>query len=165
MLTLQCTQKLLAQMSIELSHLKDADPVALWHANLLQIDRRKCLLFMNDKTRYNFLVAGVKKPDYKHIGEIFLDALFRCMLNDGIGQKGVERVLDTCSNYCITKFSDRSVLGTMNDVADIAKHTILCSGGLNHTDISRLNMDNNRMPMKAINYGFSVDAFRDMVEG
>ena len=163
MLTFQCTQKLLKELKTDLSPVRDTDPVALWHANLLTLDRRKCVLFTNDKTRYSFLVPGLRKPDFKMLGEIFLDNLFRCMLNEGIAQKGVETVLNTCSSYCFTKTSSKSVLGTMNDIADIIKWTVYHDGGLANTDISEMMMKLNRMPMKPLDYGFSGVAFIEML--
>lgn len=163
MLTLQCTQKLLKELNTDLSPVKDMDPIALWHANLLTLDRRKCVLFTNDKSRYTFLVPGLRKPDFTHLGELFLDNLFRSMLNDGIPQKGVEKVLNTCSNYCVMTSCNRSVLGTMNDVANIVKWTVVDSGGLMNTDISELMMKMNRMPMKPLEYGYSVEAFVKML--
>jgi hypothetical protein len=163
MLTLQCTQKLLKELKIDLSPVKDTDPITLWHANLLTLDRRKCVLFTNDQTRYSFLVSGLKKPDFQRLGEIFLDNLFRCMLNEGIPQKGVEKVLNTCSSYCFTKTSSKSVLGTMNDIADIIKWTVYHDGGLANTDISEMMMKLNRMPMKPLDYGFSVEKMRELL--
>jgi hypothetical protein len=163
MLTLQCTQKLLKELDVEVSPIKDTDPIALWHANLLILDRRKCVLFTNDKTRYTFLVPGLRKPDFKHLGELFMDSLFRCMLNDGIPQKGVEKVLNTCSRYCFTKSSDRSVLGTMNDMASIVKWFVSDEGGLVNADISEIMMKVNRMPLKPLDYGYSVEAFKEML--
>lgn len=85
------------------------------------------------------------------------------MLKDGIPQKGVEKVLDLCRSYCFTKFSSRSVLGTMNDVTDIVKWTVADNGGIINTDISKLIMNINRMPMKPLDYGYSVDAFKAML--
>lgn len=73
---IRCTKKLQTEMG-----LKNADLVASeyqssvlggWHANLLLIDRQKCVLFVNDKTLFNFLVPAVTKPEIKQ-----LDVMFR----------------------------------------------------------------------------------------
>lgn len=163
MLTLQCTNKLLKELKTDLSPIKDTDPVTLWHANLLTLDRRKCVLFTNDKTRYSFLVPGLKKPNFQILGEVFLDNLFRSMLNDGIPHKGIEKVLSGCRKCAFTKSSSKSVLGTMNDLANIIKWTVYDDGGLATTDISEMMNRLNRMPMKPLDYGFSVDAFKEML--
>ena len=163
MLTLQCTNKLLKELKTDLSPIKDTDPVTLWHSNLLTLDRRKCALFTNDKTRYSFLVPGLKKPNFKVFGEVFMDNLFRFMLNDGIPQKGIEKVLSGCRKSVFTKTSSKSVLGTMNDLTQIIKWSVYDDGGLANTDIYELMSRLNRMPMKPLDYGFSVDAFKEML--
>lgn len=163
MLTLQCTQKLLKELKADLSPVKDKDPITLWHANLLTLDRRKCVLFTNDKTRYTFLVPGLKKPDFQRLGEIFLDNLFRCMLNEGVPQQGIEKVLNACSKYCFTKTSSKSVLGSMNEIAFHLGHWIYVDGGLLNADISELNIKINHMPCGALGYKYSVDAFKEML--
>lgn len=65
MISIQCTKKLLKEVGQE--H-KDAFiptvPLGCWHANLLFLDRRKCVLFTNDQTRYSLLVPGLRKPDF-----------------------------------------------------------------------------------------------------
>lgn len=85
------------------------------------------------------------------------------MLNDGIPQEGIEKVLSACSNYSFTKTSNKGVLGTMNDGAYIIKWTVHDNAGLASTDIFEMMMKLNRMPMKPIDYGFSVDAFKEIL--
>jgi len=92
-----------------------------------------------------------------------LDNLFKCMLNDGIPQEGIEKVLNTCSNYCFTKTSSKSVLGSMNEIAFHLEHWIYVDGGLLNADISEMMMKLNRMPMKPLDYGFSVEAFKELL--
>jgi hypothetical protein len=86
------------------------------------------------------------------------------MLNEGIDQKDIEKVLNACSSSCVTKTSSKSVLGTMNDIADIIKWTVYHDGGLANTDISEMMMRLNRMPMKPLDYGFSIDAFKGLLD-
>ncbi len=66
---LHCTQKLLTELGTPLLADIPADPEGLgnWYANLIRIDRRKCLLFTNDKTLYSFLIPAVKKENLKNI--------------------------------------------------------------------------------------------------
>jgi len=163
MLTLQCTQKLLKELNTELSPIKDTDPIALWHANLLMLDRRKCVLFTNDATRYSFLVPGLKKPDFKVLGQVFLDNLFRCMRIDDIEQNGIEKVLNACSRACFTKTSSRSVLGTMKEVTGLIECIIQDEGGLQNADMGALNVEVNRMPCGPLGYDRPVKRFRALL--
>jgi hypothetical protein len=51
----------------------------------------------------------------------------------------------------------------MNDNASIIKWAVSENGGLLNTDIDEMNMKLNRMPMKPIEYKFSLDAVRKLL--
>jgi len=55
---IRCTQKLLKELPMEASEDAAALPSACWHANLLRIDRRKCLLFTHDTTLFSLFVPS-----------------------------------------------------------------------------------------------------------
>ena len=64
-----CTKKLLHELGALGSKIPAEHPAGVlgpWHANLIRIERRKCILFTNDRTLYSFLVPGVKKTDDFH---------------------------------------------------------------------------------------------------
>lgn len=71
---LHCTQKLLKELGNPAIVDTPANPKGLgnWCANLIRIDRKKCLLFTNEKTLYSFLVPNVLKKNIKNIEEEFL---------------------------------------------------------------------------------------------
>ncbi len=54
---IRCTKKLQKEMGLKQSGLCTEEPRFLylgpWHANLIHIDRRKCILFVNDNTLFN----------------------------------------------------------------------------------------------------------------
>ena len=56
---IRCTKKLQKAMGLKEADLVRHEPefsfLGSWHANLIHIDRRKCVLFTNDKTLFNFL--------------------------------------------------------------------------------------------------------------
>jgi len=62
---IHCTRKLLKEIDVPLVE-PDKIPsptegLGNWYANLLRIDRRKCLLFTNEKSLYTFLIPKVLK--------------------------------------------------------------------------------------------------------
>ena len=149
MISLQCTQKLLKELRPEDTEaFIPTMPLGCWHANLLTIDRRKCVLFTNDLTRYSFFVPYLRKPDFQIIDEVFKQNLFKSLLNEGLSQEHIELVLEEIKEIAITRTSNRSILGTMNDLTNQITWRIQQEGGLGNTDISKLNMDLNRIPIK-----------------
>ena len=164
MAVIQCTQKLIKELKVAPVMTDITGGVlSLWHANLLILDRRKCVLFTNDQTRYSFLVPGLKKPDFSFLGEYFGQALFKCLLHDGFSQEQIERLLDETREIIYTKTSNRSVLGSMNDITQMVKLTVYEEGGLVNTDIVALIQSVNHMPSGAIGYKFSVEAMRELL--
>ncbi len=156
MIAIQCTQKLLKEVGQEYKEaIIPTVPLGCWHANLLILDRRKCALFTNDLTRYSFLVPGLKKPDFKMLDEVFRQNLFRCLRIDNFSQEEIEKVLEEIHEVVFTRSSDRSVLGTMNDMANIIKWRVQDEGGLGNVDIDEMNSKLNRMPHGPLDYGHS----------
>lgn len=158
MIAIQSTQKLLKELGQEYKEaVIPTFPLGCWHANLLTLDRRKCVLFTNDLTRYSFLVPGLRKPDFKVLDEVFRQNLFRCLLSEGISQEKVEMVLDEIREVVFTRTGSRSILGTMNDIVYHFKMAVYDAGGLLNTDISNLNRHINRMPIGALEYRTGVE--------
>ncbi|MBW2573435.1 MAG: hypothetical protein JRD87_09910 [Deltaproteobacteria bacterium] len=128
-----------------------------WHANLLRIDRRKCILFTHDATLYSFFVPGLKKPQFENVREVFGQNLFKNLLWENFPQNQIEIVLDEHREIIIEKTNNRSVLGSMNDLAFQLKYRIGAMGGLVNVDLAELNHELNRIPMSAIKEIFSID--------
>lgn len=134
-----------------------------WHANLLRVDRRKCILFTHDVTLYSFLVPGLKKNQFEHIKEVFGQNLFKNLLWENFPQNQIEIVLDAHREIIIAKTNNRSVLGSMNDLAFLLKDRIASMGGLINVDIAELNHGLNRIPMSAIREVYSIYELRQLL--
>ena len=72
---IHCTQKLFKELAVVPTDPDAAqiNPEGLgnWYANLLRFDRRKCVLFTNEKTLYSLLIPGVLKKDLLKIENLF----------------------------------------------------------------------------------------------
>lgn len=71
--TLRCTQKLAKLLGTKASKLAEpSEPAETsdWYANLLWIERKKCILFAHAETLFCFLVTDVRKADYSPIGPL-----------------------------------------------------------------------------------------------
>ena len=125
MAILRCTKKLLTELKTKPSEgAISSNELGRWHANLLRVDRRKCVLFTNDATLYSFLVPGIKKPQFENFTEVFGQNLFKNLLWENLPQKQIEIVLDEHREIIIAKTNNRSVLGSMNDLAFQLKYRI-----------------------------------------
>jgi len=165
MAIIRCTKKLLSELKKKPEECPEQkSDLSGWHANLIQIDQRKCVLFTHDTTLYSFLVPGLTKPDFLSINDVFGQHLFKNLLRDDIPQELIEIFLYDIQNICFGKTNNRSVLGSMTDLSWQLKTMISLRGGLAHTDIMRLNYDLNRIPMSAIEKTFSIDELRSLLE-
>lgn len=165
MAILRCTQKLLSELKLKPSDsIQQPSDLSGWHANLLRIDRRKCVLFTHDTTLYSFFVPGLKKPDFENIREVFGQNLFKSLMAENLPQKHIELFLDDIREIEISKTNNRSVLGSMNDLTFQLKYQIADEGGIEITDIRKLVHDLNRIPMSAIEEIYSIYELKKLFE-
>jgi len=165
MAILRCTKKLLTELRAKPADIMQS-PSDLngWHANLLRIDRRKCILFTHDKSLYSFLVTGLNRSDFQNIGEVFRQNLLQNLTREGVPRRQIELFVDDIREIEITKTNNRSVLGSMNDLAFQLKYTIDYHGGLLNTDLAKLNSELNRTPMGAIEYVYSINELNELLK-
>ena len=166
MMIIRCTGKLQKEMGLKKNDLETVEPqfsyLGSWHANLLHIDGKKCVLFTNDKTLFSFIAPGVTRAQIKNLSELFID-LFQCVLADeGFSKIIVGKILSEYSEVTYSKTNSKSVLGSMNDLAFHYKFLILDSGGIDSPAIPGIIKQLNHMPMSAIEFTYAIDALRSM---
>ena len=111
---IHCTKKLAVKIpSVSKVALEETSPLGSWHAHLYIIERRQCVLFCHDASRFMLFLPGVTKQHFVDLGdhhrELFL-ATLRAFKVDEVRLKAVALALgpvryDTATN--------RSVLGSM----------------------------------------------------
>jgi hypothetical protein len=165
MAILRCTKKLLTELKAKpQEETISLNELGSWHANLLTIDRRKCILFTHDSTLYSFFVPGLKKLQFENFREVFGQNLFKNLLWENFSQNQIEIILDEHREIIIAKTNNRSVLGSMNDLAFQLKYRIAAMGGLSNVDLAELNHDLNRIPMSAIKEVYSIYELRNLLD-
>jgi hypothetical protein len=128
-----------------------------WHANLIRIERRKCVLFTNDLTLYSFLVPGVKKTHLSNFRELFLIHLKMNLVKEGFGKEDINKALGEYDEIAVAPTKNRSVLGSMNDFVNQYEFLVTRSGGLDRADMLAVNMQINRIPMGALRYHYPIE--------
>ncbi len=154
-----CTQKLLAEIPDRLIHPSASGES--WHANMLRVDRRKCVLFTHDATLYSVFVPGLKKPEFEHLDTVFGQRLFKALVGDEFPQTQIEWMLEACRVIRFARSSNRSVLGSMNDMRFHLRWHVEDEGGLANVDLAQLHHRLNRIPFCAIEYKYPVERLRE----
>jgi len=163
---IRCTVKLLTELKTKPTNTPSQSSAwCEWHANLLWIDRKKCVLFTNNQTLYSFLLPSVKmqKPILENFGKMFRLGLFKSLMTEGFAESQVEYMLREHQNIVIAKTNSRNILGSMNDLAFQIKSMIYATGGLANADLSEINRQVNRIPMSAIEYKVSIDELKRLL--
>jgi Domain of unknown function (DUF6933) len=128
-----------------------------WHANLTFIDRRKTLLFVNDRTLFNFIIPDVTRSQIRELPEQFRLMLSCVLSEEAIPEEVRHRILVEYNEIGFAKSSSRSVLGSSNDIAFHYKYLITEAGGVHSWRVPEIIRELNRMPMQAITHTFPID--------
>ena len=130
------------------------------HANLIYIDRRKCLLFVNDRTLFNFIVPDVTRPHLRDIPNLFL-VWFSCVISaEGFPDEVNKKILSEYEDLRVAQSSSRRVLGSANDLAFHYKYNILEAGVVHSWRIPDIISQMNRMPMSCLRFNYPIEELR-----
>lgn len=167
MVQLRLTQKVQKAAGLKPSDLseitEDGPGLGSWTVNVFNQERRKVLVFINDRTLYSFVLYGVRKDHYKILKETFCNGLQRLLTIDGFTSKEQAQLMQGCEGISYTKTNSKKVLGNLNDLSWHYQYLISEGGGLEHADIGEIISKLNRMPQKNIDWGYSVDAVASLV--
>jgi len=158
---IRCTQKLLKELGQEPTNIVPIKSfLGSWHANLLLVERHKCVLATNDSTLYTIFIPYLKKAEFEAFHLIFNENLYKNLIFEGFTEKQIEAILNEYQDIKYAKTNNRSVLGSMNDMKSQLKFHIQMSGGLKSTDIFELNHRLNRTIFGAIQYKHPIELLR-----
>jgi len=163
---IRCTQKLIKEMGLKKAELSTAEPnfsyLGAWHANLLHIDGKKCVLLVNDKTLFNFIVPNVKRQEIKSLSSIFNEHLMYALSSEDLSDETKKIIMKEYSEINYSKTNSKKVLGSMNDLAFHYKHHILSEGGIFSALIPSIIHKLNHMPMGMLGYKYSAEELKLM---
>jgi len=131
-----------------------------WHANLLHIDRRKCVLFVNDKTLFNFIVPDVSRAKIRDLSRLFKENLACVIADEDISDVAKEKIMTEYDLIGYANTNNRSLLGSMNDLSFHYKYHIQTEGGIHSSAVPGIIKKLNRMPMGALEYVLPNEALK-----
>ena len=121
---LHCTKKLYAKLPEKMKATEQpATAIGIqtkwlnWHANLITIQRRQCVIAVHDATRFTLFIPCLTKKDFANLDWQLNDVFINTLLKSDMPP---ELVYAAATNYQPLTFDtncNRSVQGTMNQVA------------------------------------------------
>lgn len=162
---IHCTQKLLKELGnpplTEASMLNANEGLGNWYANIIRIDRKKCLLFVNEGTLYSFLIPCVLKAKLKNIRNEFLNNLVLNLQYEGFSLEVINRVCQEYREIMFAKTASKHVLGVMTQLFFEYGVLIEMKEGLQNVKALELNHTINRTILKGIKYLHPIEALRE----
>ncbi|MCM3342102.1 hypothetical protein M3650_26620 [Paenibacillus sp. MER TA 81-3] len=109
--------------------------------------KKNNLIIMNNKTRYCFVLFGIKKEHFKNFKQLFVKSLIDNLQAEGIPDSKINEYVDKANKMKFTKTYDRSVLGSMTDMVKMTEFLIENYLPMREMNILDLNKKNNHSPI------------------
>ncbi|MGO4999335.1 DUF6933 domain-containing protein [Oceanisphaera sp. W20_SRM_FM3] len=64
----------------------DINPLSGWHGHLVTLQRRNCILLVQNVTRFPLVLPALTKPDFAELNDRFVDVLMNTLLKCGANE-------------------------------------------------------------------------------
>lgn len=114
-----CTQKLAVKLTeVSATPLVETSPIGSWHAHLYRYDRRQCVMFCHDDTRFCLFLPGMVKADFVELGRLHREIFLATLVAMNVPQPLLSRAALSLGPMQCDRNTDRSVLGSLR-TADV----------------------------------------------
>jgi Domain of unknown function (DUF6933) len=112
---LHCSQKLASKLpGVSPVPLEETSPLGIWHGHLFSMDRRQCVMFCHDATRYVLFLPGLRKADFAELGSKWFRPLYLATLAmSGCPDTQIRKVEPALGPMRFDTATDRSVQGSL----------------------------------------------------
>ncbi|HEY2833506.1 MAG TPA: hypothetical protein VGJ14_13850 [Sporichthyaceae bacterium] len=156
-ITLRCTGNVLKLLRIPPAQLHSAPAAAQdWYANLLWLDRRKCLLVTHAATLFSVFLPDVRAAGLRPIGAAVVPAVRTALAAEALPAD----TFGPLNAVTLAKTADRQVLAVMRDLAVLCQAAVADAGGLARVDLAGLHHAVQRNPSRARGYETAIDLVR-----
>jgi len=144
-----------------------------WNANIFYLQRRKCLILMNDITYYSLLFLDIQKADLLKFSELFYQRLIEQFDFDKIDfpLECSAKLINETSAQFLTTNNNRKVLGTMKQfVLDLDYYFYYdYNGQISNINVKELNhrLTNNlvgALKPKKSDFGRPIEEMKKKLE-
>jgi hypothetical protein len=157
---IRCTRKLLTEIGAQVASSAElAQPALLgdWFANLIRIERRKCVIFTSERTLLTFVAVGLDRGAIRDIATLFRSGLRQLLENEGFAAIDIDRVVGQYQQVNLAPTNDRSVLGSLGQIAYL--------DGLARCDLRAIDHELNITPMSRLKMESPLAVTRRALEG
>ena len=131
-------QGLIGNVETELPEDNKTRSLTDWNSHLFFVDKRKCLIFINNLTYYSIFIADIFKKDLAHIDKIFFLRLNEQLRHDKIinNSESIESIFQVNGLKFYRTNNDRRTIGRINDFVYMFKtHCLYKYDHLKNMDI------------------------------
>ncbi len=140
-----------------------------WNGHLFRVERRKCVILVNNVSYYAVFLVDILKKDLLNFSALFLDQLLRQLTYDKVITMEEYPVITAQLGQLQLRRTnnDRKALGTINEFIFLFKGH--CEGrALNSIDLATINHYINNVPTGAGRtskrlYGNTIDDMRSLI--
>lgn len=134
---IHCTKKLFEKLPVSLTEQSlSSHPIGVyanwlnWHANVVVMQRRQNLIFVNDATRFAVFIPVVVQKDLANLPHLFTDVFINTLLKSDIDLELVDKaaMLIQQQPFSFDTVCDRSVQGTMRLMASDIEYELIYDG-------------------------------------
>jgi hypothetical protein len=146
-MTIYCSKKLetfLGQITMS-PKTKENSIFGDWNGHLFTVDRKRCLIFMNNRTCYSIVFTNVQKKNLKDFGQIFKERLIRQLDHDiKLTEKQEINLRNDLGDIELTKSNnDKKIIGTINHHVENIKYHNYGDGVENWDELKVTEIINN----------------------
>ncbi|MDA7979488.1 MAG: hypothetical protein MPJ50_12050 [Pirellulales bacterium] len=167
MTLIRCTQKLRKEMGLkpaDLCESADDSLLGAWYAHLFFEERKKCVLFVSEKTLLCFLAPALSRDRIRKLDEVFRDGLFRLLLDEGFQPDHATPVFNECRTIRYAATADRSMTGTVNEMVKDIQFMLPDFGGVATPNLPALHHRLNRNPLKRNEYQYAIERTKQVLD-
>lgn len=100
-----------------------------WHANLVTLQGQYSVLLVHDSTRFPVFIPCLTKSDFANLDELFVDIFMNTLLKVGATETQMQTAHNALAPLVLDSICDRSVQGTMNQMAQDLEHGLWYDNG------------------------------------
>ena len=134
-----------------------------WYANILWLERRKCLLLTHGGTLFSLFVPDVRTAQLRPLGPYVVGVVQAALRSEGLPAH-VLGPLDPAALE-VAKTASRSVLGFMNDMAVHIDYAVASAGGIRRCDAGAISRHLRRTPYNRDGYLYPIDLVVERAAG